>query len=142
MKTALILIDHGSRNVAANELLEELTRRTRARGVYDIVELAHMEIAKPTLKQAFAACVAQGATRIVVHPYFLSPGRHSQVNIPEQAREAAAAYPHVEVFVTQPLGLDDRLIDLVLRRADEALREGDPIAVTPETDGANREATT
>ena len=34
------------------------------------------ELAEPTIKEAFGKCVQQGASRIIVSPYFLSPGRH------------------------------------------------------------------
>jgi len=34
------------------------------------------ELAEPTIKDAFGKCVQQGASRVIVSPYFLSPGRH------------------------------------------------------------------
>jgi len=40
-----------------------------------IVQLAHMEIAEPSIDEAFARCVEQGATLVAVSPFFLSPGR-------------------------------------------------------------------
>ena len=43
-----------------------------------IVELAHMEIAEPSIEVAFGRCVEQGATLVAVSPFFLSPGRHWQ----------------------------------------------------------------
>lgn len=123
MRTALILIDHGSKRSAANEMLLTVAERARARGVYDIVEAAHMELAEPTLEQAFEACVSQGAERVVVHPYFLSPGRHSQSDIPRMTRAAAERYPEVETRLTDPLGVDERMIDVVMTRAEEALEK-------------------
>lgn len=127
MKTALIFVDHGSRFQAANVMLEEVVRMAREHGGYDLVEAAHMELAEPTLEQAFERCVAQGAERVVVHPYFLSPGRHSQSDIPRMTREAGAKYPHVETWMTEPLGVDDRLIEVVLSRVEECLRRSAPL---------------
>ena len=43
-----------------------------------VVELAHMEIAEPSIDVAFTRCVEQGATIVAVSPFFLSPGRHWQ----------------------------------------------------------------
>lgn len=131
MKTALILIDHGSKFDAANVMLEEISEMVRARGVYDIVEVAHMDLAEPTLAQAFRACVEQGATRVVVHPYFLSPGRHSQSDIPRMTREAAQPYPHVEAYMTEPMGLDERIVDVVLARVQECIETRTPLNATP-----------
>ncbi len=129
MKTALILIDHGSRRPAANEMLERVADGVRARGEYDIVRAAHMDLAKPTLEDTFEACVAEGAERVVVHPYFLSPGRHSQSDIPRMTREAASRHPGVECYMTDPLGIDERIVDLVLARSEQAVSDG-PLSVS------------
>lgn len=86
-----------------------------------MVEPAHMELAEPTIEQTFAECVARGARRIVVHPYFLAPGRHSTQDIPRMCAEAAAKFPGVTHTVTEPLGLDTRMIDVVRRRIQEAV---------------------
>jgi hypothetical protein len=34
------------------------------------------ELAEPSIKDAFGKCVQLGASRAIVSPYFLSPGRH------------------------------------------------------------------
>ncbi len=40
-----------------------------------------MELASPSLEDAFSVCVSSGAEEIVVHPYFLAPGRHSKTDV-------------------------------------------------------------
>ncbi len=118
--TGVILVDHGSELSAANDMLVEIARMfSEATGV-TIVEPAHMDLAEPTLAQAFASCVARGATQIVVHPYFLSPGRHSMKDIPLLSAEAAKNFPDVPYCVSEPLGVDNRLVDVVLTRVLEA----------------------
>ena len=92
-----------------------------------IVEPAHMELAEPTIAQAFAKCVARGARRVIVHPYFLSPGRHSTSDIPTLAAEAAAAHPGVDYLVTDALGLDPRMAEVMHRRVTEALAAVSPV---------------
>jgi sirohydrochlorin ferrochelatase len=116
---AILLVDHGSRRSAANEQLEEVARLIRARDPGRIVRVAHMEIAPPTLADGIAECVAAGATEIVVHPYLLAPGRHSQEDIPAQAAAAAAGHAGVRVRVSQPLGLHEKIVDVVLERVAE-----------------------
>ena len=51
-----------------------------------------MELAEPSLAQAYEACVAQGAKSVVCHPFFLSPGRHATEDIPLMLAEAASKY--------------------------------------------------
>ena len=61
--------------------------------------------AAPSIADAFAACVADGASTVVVSPYFLSPGRHWQEDLPALTAAAAAAHPGVRYMVAAPLGL-------------------------------------
>eukprot|EP01033_Poteriospumella_lacustris_P010875 gene10875-7734_t len=53
------------------------------------VEAAHMEMAEPSIAQAYGKCVSRGAEHVVVHPFFLSQGRHVQDDIPQLVQEAA-----------------------------------------------------
>ena len=119
--TAVILIDHGSRETAANEMLNEVVRQFKESSGLNIVEPAHMELAHPTLAEAFAACINQGASEIIIHPYFLAPGRHSTQDIPKIAAAAAEQFPPIPYRVTEPLGLDSRMTDVILRRIQEAI---------------------
>ena len=120
----VILVDHGSKYQEANEMLLEVVRMYREVSGTEIVEPAHMELATPTLAEALGQCVARGAKTVVVHPYFLFPGRHSTQDIPRLAAEAAVAYPDVEVTVTQPLNVDAAIGAVVHARIMECLEDG------------------
>ena len=118
MRTGIIIVDHGSRRAQSNELLEEVAVQFAKRfaELYDIVEPAHMEIAEPSIATAYAACVKRGATRVVVCPFFLGPGKHWTGDIPRLTRDAAADHPGTTYHVTMPLGLDDLILDLLAKR--------------------------
>lgn len=117
MRRAILLVDHGSPRAEANDVLEGIARAVQAQGGPElIVRHAHMELAAPSLAEAMASCVEAGAERIVVHPYFLTPGRHAVSDIPRMAREAAAHHPGVEVRVSEPLGVHPLLATVVLER--------------------------
>ena len=120
--TGIILVDHGSKKAAANAMLLDVVALFRRVSGERIVEAAHMELAEPTIAQAFDACVAQGAGMVVVHPYFLSPGRHSTTDIPRLVAEAAARHPGVRYHVTQPLGLDEKIAQLIVQRIDHCVQ--------------------
>lgn len=115
----LVVVDHGSRRVESNIAHEEAVRAWATTRPYAAVEPAHMELAEPTIADAFARCVAAGATTVVVAPYFLGPGRHWDRDIPALAAEAAAAHPGVRHLVSAPLGPDPRLLDLLETRFEE-----------------------
>lgn len=120
MRRAVLLIDHGSRHGEANAVLEELAARLRARLPDRIIAFAHMDLAEPTVGQAVAACLAKGATEIVVHPYFLAPGSHSTADIPRLARAALSGHPHVVLRITPALGIHEKIVEVVLERVLEA----------------------
>lgn len=115
----LLLVDHGSRRDAANAMLERVAEALERRSG-EPVHIAHMEIAPPDIGAAMDACAAQGAGEIVVLPWFLSPGRHTARDIPEQVHRAVARHPGLRARIAEPLGLDDRLIDVLLDRAAAA----------------------
>ena len=118
MKNGIVIVDHGSRLAASNEMLEEVARLfgERFKQLYDIVEPAHMELAEPSIATGYAKCVERGATRVIVCPFFLGPGKHWTGDIPRITADAAAKFPQTEYHVTMPLGIDDLILELLAKR--------------------------
>lgn len=142
MKHGVIIVDHGSRRTQSNQMLEEVARLfgERFQTAYDIVEPAHMELAEPSIASAYARCVERGATRVVVCPFFLGPGKHWTGDIPRLTAEAAAKHAGTRYHVSMPLGIDDLILDLLYKRASHCtgnayecdscsgtIRSGDPL---------------
>lgn len=119
--TAVIIVDHGSRREASNEMLLEAAKAFRASSGYAIVEPAHMEIAQPDIATAYERCISQGATRVVVFPYFLSPGKHWKHDIPALVGAAAEQHPHTEWLVTAPFGLHPQMQQIIADRIQACL---------------------
>jgi sirohydrochlorin ferrochelatase len=119
----IIIVDHGSRRDESNRMLEELALLfgERFREKYGIVEPAHMELAEPSIATAYARCVERGATRVVVCPFFLGPGKHWTQDIPRLTAEAAAKFPQTSYHVTPTLGIDDLILDLLEKRAGQCV---------------------
>jgi sirohydrochlorin ferrochelatase len=126
----IILVDHGSRVASANEEFELLVRELGRRKGLAIVEPAHMEIAPPTIADAFERAVAAGADEILVHPYFLAMGRHASEDVPAQCAAAAARWPHVRWSLTAPIGSSPIVFDAISERIDNA-RAGPPTTRKP-----------
>lgn len=122
----LVLVDHGSRSAASNASLETVAREVAelAGDRYLAVLPAHMELAPPSIADAFDEAVRLGARVIVVAQYFLAPGRHSETDVPRLAAEAASRHPGLGYRVAASLGPHVALSRLVLERAAEASAVG------------------
>ena len=120
--TGIIIVDHGSRRAASNDMLLVAVDNFLQRSTWDIVELAHMELAQPDIATAFRRCVERGAQRVIVFPYFLSPGRHWNEDIPNLVRAAASGFPDVDWLVTAPFGLHRGMSGIISDRISQCLK--------------------
>jgi sirohydrochlorin ferrochelatase len=118
----VLLIAHGSRQQAANDDLRALVARVEAGRTYPIVEGCFLELADPDLQTGGDNCVARGATRVLMVPYFLSAGVHIERDLTRARDELSQRHPQVEFRLGRPLGPHPLLDDLVAAR----IRELDP----------------
>jgi sirohydrochlorin ferrochelatase len=122
VKTALLLIAHGSRHGEANADLYHVVDGLRRLGL-GLVEASYLELAQPGIEEGGGRCVAQGAERVILVPYFLSAGVHVRRDLTAARNRLAERYPAVEFRLAEPLGRHSLLLDVVMERAREA--EGD-----------------
>lgn len=119
--TGIVIVDHGSRRRESNEMLLAAVAALKSSSGYPIVEAAHMEIAEPDVATAYHRCVQQGARRVIVFPYFLSPGKHWKQDIPALVAEAARQHPETEWLVTAPFGLHPLMREIIADRIQQCL---------------------
>src|SRR5947209_131599 len=118
--TALLLIAHGSQRPEANDDLSHVAAELRGRG--HVVAEAFLELAEPAIDAGARRCVAQGAGRVVLVPYFLSAGVHVRRDLAAARDRLAARHPAVEFRLAEPLGRHPLLTEVVAQRAAEAGR--------------------
>jgi sirohydrochlorin cobaltochelatase len=97
-----------------------LAARARESGVAPIVEAGFLNYSRPRFAQALARCVAQGASEVIVQPYFLIPGKFVQVDLPRALSVCQAAHPGVALRLAAPFGDHPALAELALKRAAAA----------------------
>ncbi|MBU6175759.1 MAG: sirohydrochlorin cobaltochelatase [Planctomycetes bacterium] len=119
MKAAILLIAHGSRHAPANEDLHHVATMLRNRG-HPIVVASFLELAEPGIEDGGRDCVRQGATAVVMSPYFLSAGVHVRRDLTESRDRLATEFPTVTFTLAEPLGRHSALIDVVEQRVAEA----------------------
>ncbi len=104
MKTAVIILGHGSRRQGASDPLADLAFALKNDRRIDIVEHAFLQYVPPSLPEIVAHCVRQGAERVVIVPFFVQPGAHVTRDIPELVEQLRRQYPRVIFAVTGHVG--------------------------------------
>lgn len=121
LKTGILVVGHGSRRREANDDVRAAARAIAERGGFQLVEPAFLEIEHPNIRESFARLVERGAREIVVHPYFLSPGRHTRGDVPVEVQSAAAEHPGISFRIGEPLSGHSLVISASVERIRESM---------------------
>lgn len=119
-ETAVLFLGHGSRAPEANEAMYRVMEAFRRRSGYRIVEAGFMELNPPSIEEGVAACVRQGAQRVLVIPYFLHLGMHVRQDLPAVIEACRRRHPQVEFVFGPHIGFHPLLVDILLDRVREA----------------------
>ena len=117
----VLVVGHGSRRAEANDDVRAVTRAISECGGFGLVEPAFLEIEHPDISEGFARLVQRGARDITVHPYFLSPGRHTRGDIPVEVSAAASRHPGINYRITEPLSAHPLVIEASVERILESM---------------------
>jgi sirohydrochlorin ferrochelatase len=114
---ALIIAAHGSRKKESNLEVEFLVENVsqKAKGSFEIVTHAFLQMAEPLLEKKIDELVQRGATKIVIFPFFIASGSHILVDIPDLVKQARITYPHVEFVLTRHLGKIQAIEDIIVQ---------------------------
>lgn len=104
MKTAVIILGHGSRSSEADRAIRKVADEVRSTGRHAVVEHAFLQYVPPTPGDVLQRCIGQKVDRIVIVPFFLQAGAHVTRDIPELLEEARKQHPAVEIVVTDYVG--------------------------------------
>jgi len=120
MHTGIIIFAHGSRIESANEAVRAVAGEL-ARSSDATVLAAFLELGDPDLETAASRLVNQGASRVVIVPYFLTLGLHMERDLPRITERISLAHKGLEVRVAPPLDGHPALLQILRDRAQEAL---------------------
>lgn len=121
MKTAILIMAHGSRIPEANDAAREVAAMVREMTGFAIVEVSYREMHEPDIQQGIDTCVAKGAQRILLMPYFLFMGAHVIHDLPQEIEEARKRHPGLIMEMGAHLGVHRKLAELETERINEAL---------------------
>jgi sirohydrochlorin ferrochelatase len=123
VKTAILLMAHGSRIPEANSAVNEVAAMVKEMAGFDVVEVSFRENHSPNIQNGIDACVVQGAGRILLVPYFLYMGAHVLEDLPAEIEEAKLRHPGIEMAMGKPLGIHRKLAEIVAERIGETFTE-------------------
>jgi len=84
------------------------------------VKIAYLQFCKPSLADVIKEFAKEGATKIIIHPFFLGYGVHVTKDIPSEIERGKELYPNVEFIYTEPLGVHEKLAEIVWERIQSA----------------------
>jgi len=121
MKTAILMMAHGSRIPKANDAARQVAAMVQEMAGFEIVEVSFRELHEPNIQAGIDTCVARGAGRILLMPYFLFMGAHVQHDLPEEIEEARKRHPGLIMEMGGHLGVHRKLAEVETERVNEAL---------------------
>jgi sirohydrochlorin cobaltochelatase len=101
--TGLVLFSHGSLLCGSSGILNQHARQLRNAARYVAVEPGYLNYCDPPVEKAIAACVAAGAERVLVIPYFLIAGKFVREDLPPRLDSAMQQFPGVEFRIARAL---------------------------------------
>lgn len=103
---ARLLVSHGSRREGANQPIEAIAQKLKAKAAYWAVE--------PGLEAQVTALVSAGHTQIAIQPYFIFTGGIVDA-IAQNVEMLQSKFPQVQFSLGQALGATPALADLIVR---------------------------
>lgn len=116
---AILYICHGSRVKAGQQAALAFIEKTMETNVAPIQEACFLELAEPSIAEGVARCIERGASEIVALPFLLLRAGHANIDIPTELQEVMKAYPHIPLYYGDPIGVDSRMVDVLIDRLHE-----------------------
>lgn len=115
-KTAAVLVGHGSLHSDSGRAMVQIAALLREQQVVPIVEAGFLNYSEPTLADAVTKAIAQGATQIIVQPYFLIEGHYVRTDLRQAVQTLAAAHSPVRFTIGDVLGDHTAMFTLACKR--------------------------
>lgn len=113
----VLIIGHGSKDPNAQISLNYVVDGLRKQ--YRNVERCFLEIEQPDISKGIKTCEKNNPKILVIVFYFLHEGAHVKTDINEDLKPALEESNLNQVCITKHLGTDEKMIDLILERAEE-----------------------
>jgi len=116
---AILLVGRGSSDPDANSDLFKISRLLWEKVPVKFVETCYIGVTDPNFEDGIARCIALGAKRVFVLPYFLFTGVLIK-RVEEKMLQVSEAHPDMQLVLGNYFGFHDQLIEIIRERAEEA----------------------
>ena len=120
MKKAVVLLGHGSIRESANVEVRAMWAMMQAQLPELDIRGSFVEVAEPALEQVIEQLANEEVEQIVIVPMFLTRGNHLSNGIPRILDAMTEKYPNIKIDLTQHLGADPLLAEIIKNRLREA----------------------
>ena len=116
-KVDVLIIGHGSKDPNAQLSIQYVVDNLT--NTYRNISHCFLEIEEPNIQQGVDKCQKNNPEVLVVVFYFLHKGAHVKRDIYEDLNPAVEKSNLKKVLITEHIGTDEKMIDLILERARE-----------------------
>jgi len=116
----LVMVGHGSLLPYGKEMISTFCDVMRKRGLFSRVETAFLQKDDPPLEDVLRGLAQEGAKTALILPVFLANGVHTTKDIPSVLNKITEE-TDLKLVYAEPLGADERIVDILIDRANEAL---------------------
>ncbi|HEY6756322.1 MAG TPA: sirohydrochlorin chelatase [Nitrososphaera sp.] len=113
----VVLIGHGSSDRNAHDAFVYTANAIRP--YYRNVEFCFLELDRPNIEEGIGRAVAENPSVLLIVPYFLHKGAHIKRDVIKDLNAAIQKYNFKSAFMGHHLGVDEKLVDIVIERARE-----------------------
>jgi sirohydrochlorin ferrochelatase len=118
VRTGIVVFGHGSSVASANDAVRVVAANAAREGSWPLYETAFLEC-DPRLADAVRNLAINGASEVLVLPYFLTLGIHLQRDLPKLVADLSTRYG-LPIRVAPPLDGHPGLGKMLVDRAVEA----------------------
>ncbi len=116
-KVDVLIIGHGSKDPNAQLSIQYVVDNLT--NTYRNISHCFLEIEEPNIQQGINKCQKNNPKVLVIVFYFLHKGAHVKRDIYEDLNPAIEKSNLKKVLITEHIGTDEKMIDLILERARE-----------------------
>lgn len=113
----VLLIGHGSSDNDARDAFVYIADSIKQ--TYRNVGFCFLELDSPNIGEGIKQSLEKKPQVLILVPYFLHRGAHIKHDVKEEVNKALKEYNASKVYMTRHLGVDSKIIDVIIERAKE-----------------------